>query len=51
VYAARGTDVRTTIVDGQLLIDEFRPVRWDSADIAQTAKAEATALAARANLF
>jgi 5-methylthioadenosine/S-adenosylhomocysteine deaminase len=51
VYAARGTDVRTTIVDGQLLVDEFRPVRWDSAEIAQTARAEATALAARANLF
>jgi 5-methylthioadenosine/S-adenosylhomocysteine deaminase len=51
VYAARGTDVKTTIVDGQVLIDDFRPVRWDSGDIARTARAEATALAARANLF
>jgi 5-methylthioadenosine/S-adenosylhomocysteine deaminase len=51
VYAARGTDVRTTIVDGEILIDEFQPVRWDPADIANTARAEATALAARANLF
>ena len=30
VYAARGTDVRTTIVDGQVLVDDFRPVRLGS---------------------
>ena len=47
----RGTDVRTTIVDGEVLVDEFRPTRWDPAEIAATARAEATALAARANLF
>lgn len=51
VYAARGHDVRTTIVDGHLLIDEFRPTSWDAGDIARTARAEAAALAARANLF
>jgi 5-methylthioadenosine/S-adenosylhomocysteine deaminase len=51
VYASRGTDVRTTIVDGQVLIDEFRPTRWDFNDIKAIAHAEATALAARANLF
>ena len=51
VYAARGTDVRATIVDGQLLVDDFRPVRWDSGEIARTARSEATALARRANLF
>jgi 5-methylthioadenosine/S-adenosylhomocysteine deaminase len=51
VYAARGTDVRTTIVDGHVLVDDFQPTRWDSGQIAATAKAEATALAARANLF
>ncbi len=51
VYAARGTDVRTTIVDGQVLIDDFAPVRWDAGDIARTARSEARALAARANLF
>ncbi|MEP6782914.1 MAG: 5'-deoxyadenosine deaminase [Acidobacteriota bacterium] len=51
VYAARGTDIRTTIVDGEVLVDEYRPTRWDSGEIARTAKAEATALAARANLF
>jgi 5-methylthioadenosine/S-adenosylhomocysteine deaminase len=51
VYAARGHDVRTTIVDGIVLVDDFRPIRWDSGEIARTARAEATALAARANLF
>ena len=35
VYAARGTDVRTTIVDGQVLVDDFRPIRWDSGEIAR----------------
>jgi hypothetical protein len=32
-------------------VDNFQPTRWDSGQIARTAKAEATALAARANLF
>jgi 5-methylthioadenosine/S-adenosylhomocysteine deaminase len=51
VYASRGTNVRTTIVDGEVLVDDFRPTRWDPNDIAAAARAEATALAARANLF
>jgi 5-methylthioadenosine/S-adenosylhomocysteine deaminase len=51
VYASRGTNVRTTIVDGQVLIDEFRPTRWDFNEIAATARSEAKALATRANLF
>jgi 5-methylthioadenosine/S-adenosylhomocysteine deaminase len=51
VYAARGTDVRTTIVDGQVLMDDFRPAQWDPTEIAATARIEATALAARAKLF
>jgi 5-methylthioadenosine/S-adenosylhomocysteine deaminase len=51
VYAARGTDVRATIVDGDVLVDEFRPARWDPADLAASARSEARALAARANLF
>jgi cytosine/adenosine deaminase-related metal-dependent hydrolase len=51
VYASRGTDVRTTIVDGQVLIDNFRPTRWDHSEIAATARSEATALATRANHF
>jgi 5-methylthioadenosine/S-adenosylhomocysteine deaminase len=51
VYAARGNDVRTTIVDGQVLVDDFRATLWDSGEISRTARAEATALASRANLF
>jgi 5-methylthioadenosine/S-adenosylhomocysteine deaminase len=51
VYAARATDVRTTIVDGHVLVDEFKPSRWDAGDIARTARTEAAALAKRANLF
>jgi 5-methylthioadenosine/S-adenosylhomocysteine deaminase len=51
VYASRGADVRTTIVDGQVLIDEFKPTRWDFNEITATARAEAKALASRANLF
>ena len=51
VYTSRGTDVRTTIVDGEVLIDDFRPVRWDSGQISAAARDAATALAARANLF
>jgi 5-methylthioadenosine/S-adenosylhomocysteine deaminase len=51
VYASRGTDVRTTIVDGQVVVDDFRPVSWDPEDISATARTEARALARRANLF
>jgi 5-methylthioadenosine/S-adenosylhomocysteine deaminase len=51
VYASRGTDVRATVVDGEVLIDDFRPTRWDPAAIKHSARAEARALAARANLF
>ena len=51
VYASRGVNVRTTIVDGEVLIDDFRPVRWDSAEISADARHQAAALAARANLF
>jgi 5-methylthioadenosine/S-adenosylhomocysteine deaminase len=48
VYAARPTDVRTTIVDGQVLVDEFVPVREDPVEVAGIARAEAKALAGRA---
>jgi 5-methylthioadenosine/S-adenosylhomocysteine deaminase len=50
VYAARGTDVRMTIVDGHVLVDEGRLVRDDPAEIAETARVEARALAQRAGL-
>jgi cytosine/adenosine deaminase-related metal-dependent hydrolase len=50
VYAARGSDVRTTIVDGALLVDEFAPVRVDRREIAIEARAAALALARLAEL-
>jgi cytosine/adenosine deaminase-related metal-dependent hydrolase len=50
VYAVRGSDVRTTIVDGELLVDEFAPVRVDRREIAMEARAAALALARRAEL-
>jgi 5-methylthioadenosine/S-adenosylhomocysteine deaminase len=51
VYASRGTNVKMTIVDGEVLVDDFRATRWDFKDITATARAEATALASRANLL
>jgi 5-methylthioadenosine/S-adenosylhomocysteine deaminase len=51
VYAARGSDVRTTIVDGELLVDEFAPVRVDRGEIAIQARTAAQELARRADLL
>jgi 5-methylthioadenosine/S-adenosylhomocysteine deaminase len=51
VYAVRGHDVRTTIVDGQLLVDEFAPVRVDRREIAVEARAAALELVRRADLL
>src|SRR3954453_13868129 len=50
VYAARGSDVRTTIVDGVLLVDEFAPLTVDRAEIALEAGAAARQRASRAGL-
>jgi len=50
VYAVRGSDVRTTVVDGELLVDEFAPVRVDRVEIAAVARNAAHQLAARAGL-
>jgi len=50
VYAARGTDVRHTIVDGQVLVRDFHPVHLDPAEIAAAARVAAAALFARAGL-
>jgi 5-methylthioadenosine/S-adenosylhomocysteine deaminase len=50
VYAVRGSDVRTTIVDGVLLVDEFVPVRVDRREVAVNAREAARSLAARASL-
>ena len=48
VYAARGTDVRTTIVDGEVLVDEFAPVRVDRRQIAARPARRPGSSAARA---
>jgi 5-methylthioadenosine/S-adenosylhomocysteine deaminase len=50
VYAARGTDVRATIVDGELLVDEFAPTRLDRDQVVADARVAARRLAARAGL-
>ena len=50
VYAARGSDVRTTVVDGAVLVDGFAPVGIDPAEIAAEARAAAKRLAARAGV-
>jgi 5-methylthioadenosine/S-adenosylhomocysteine deaminase len=50
VYAARGSDVRTTIVDGDVLVDDFIPVRVDRAQIASEARTAARDLATRAGI-
>jgi 5-methylthioadenosine/S-adenosylhomocysteine deaminase len=50
VYATRGSDVRTTIVDGEVLVDEGVPVRVSRADIVAQATAAARQLAARAGV-
>jgi 5-methylthioadenosine/S-adenosylhomocysteine deaminase len=50
VYATRPSDVRTVLVDGEVLVHEGRPTRWDSAELAATASAEARQLAARAGI-
>ena len=50
VYGARGTDIRMTMVDGELLVDEFRLSRLDGAEIASEAKQAAREVAARAGI-
>ena len=50
VYAARGSDVRTTVVDGEILVDDFLPLRVDWREIAAEARAAAGKLAARASV-
>jgi len=49
-YSARPADVRTTIVDGELLVDDFRLTRADLAGLVAEAHVQADALAARAAL-
>jgi len=48
VYAGRGSDVRTTIVDGEVLVDEFTPARVDRREVSAQAREAARQLFASA---
>ena len=50
VYAARGSDVRTTIVDGEILVDNSLPTRVSIEEVASEAAVAARQLAARAGV-
>jgi 5-methylthioadenosine/S-adenosylhomocysteine deaminase len=50
VYAARGTDVSTTVVDGRVLVRDGEPIGLDSAEIADAAHRAAALLVARAGI-
>ncbi len=50
VYAARGTDVRMTMVDGEILVDGFGLARLDGAAIASEAAHAAREVAQRAGV-
>jgi 5-methylthioadenosine/S-adenosylhomocysteine deaminase len=47
VYAARGSDVTTTIVDGTILVEDGKPLHMDPREILSRARAAARDLAAR----
>jgi 5-methylthioadenosine/S-adenosylhomocysteine deaminase len=49
-YASRPDDVRMTLVDGEILVNDFAPARMDEAQIVAAARREARALALRAGL-
>ena len=50
VYAARPADVRTVVVDGEILVRDGQLTRCDIAEVAGIARLEAAALVARAGL-
>jgi cytosine/adenosine deaminase-related metal-dependent hydrolase len=50
VYAARGSDVRTTVVDGEVLVDDYNPVRVDRREVAAESRRAAKDLAGRAGV-
>ena len=50
VYAARGTDVRHVLVDGEPLVRDFVPVRFDAAEVAAQAKTATAELVRRAGV-
>jgi 5-methylthioadenosine/S-adenosylhomocysteine deaminase len=50
VYASRGADVRCTVVDGEVLVQDGRPLRVSRDDVVAAASAAARELAARAGV-
>ncbi|PYR61821.1 MAG: N-ethylammeline chlorohydrolase [Acidobacteria bacterium] len=50
VYAARGSDVRLTMVDGRLLVQDFTLTRLDAAALAAEARAAGAELGRKAGL-
>lgn len=50
VYAARGSDVRATVVDGEPLVEQFALTRQDRAAVIAEARAAARAVARRAGV-
>lgn len=50
VYAARGTDVRTTVVDGEVLVRDFELVNLDAHQVAAEAHTAAARLRSRAGI-
>ena len=50
VYAARGSDVRMVIVDGEVLVSDYSLTRVDRDEVVADARAAAVELAARAGL-
>jgi 5-methylthioadenosine/S-adenosylhomocysteine deaminase len=50
VYAARGTDVRLTMVDGEVLVRDFELVRDDAGGVAAEARQAAAELVHRAGV-
>ena len=50
VYAARGADVRATVVDGHILVEDFKPLRADREVVAAEARATARDMVARAGI-
>jgi 5-methylthioadenosine/S-adenosylhomocysteine deaminase len=49
-YAARGTDVRLTMVDGQILVRDFTLAGLDAAEVTAEARAATAELVARAGI-
>jgi 5-methylthioadenosine/S-adenosylhomocysteine deaminase len=49
VYSARGSDVRTTIVNGKILMDDYRVLAFDEQKVMEEAQKAAEELVARVN--